>query len=88
MIGPQIATASNSGFCSATLALLCLDSLEVQVANLMAAQIDALIGQEVPDRAEGVVAVVIGADFDQRAVDVEGDRGDVHDAVQPLEVNV
>ena len=55
--------------------LLAFQASEVLVADLMPAQINALVGEEVADRAEDVLAVLIRADVHQRAVDVEGDSG-------------
>ena len=53
--------------------LLLLEQGEVPVTDLPTAQVDALIGQEVPGRTEDLLHALLGVDVDERAVHVEQD---------------
>src|SRR5262245_1950423 len=61
--------------------LLAPKAFEIHVADVVSAQVDALVGEEVPDRSKRVLAVVMSTDLDQRAVDVERYRRHVHTAL-------
>jgi hypothetical protein len=58
--------------------LLVLQVAKVQVAYLDPAQVDALVGQEVSGSPEDLVPVFIGQDLHQGAVDIEGNRLNIH----------
>ena len=54
-------------------------SLEIEIADIVPVQADALIGEEVRRGPEDLLRAVVGDDPDQGPVDVEGERSDVHD---------
>src|SRR4051794_36199785 len=58
--------------------LLLLQVPEVELLHLVSAQVDALVGEEVPGRPEDLGRMVLGEDVHQGAVYVEGDSPDVH----------
>jgi hypothetical protein len=56
--------------------LLLLHDPEIEIPDLLTAQVYALIREEVGRGAEDLIHVVLGDDPDQGAVYVEGDRPD------------
>ena len=63
--------------------LLIRHDLEIQFPDLMPAQADALVAEEVRRGAEDLLHAVLGQDSDQGAVHVERDRSDVHARILP-----
>jgi hypothetical protein len=56
---------------------------EIQLPDLVPAQVDALVSEEVRGGAEDLLHAVLGQDPDQGAVGVERDRSDVHTCILP-----
>ena len=63
--------------------LLLAHDPEIQLSDLIAAQIYALVGEEVRRAAEDLVHAFIGLDPDQGAVHVERDRPNIHACILP-----
>src|SRR5687767_11956131 len=66
-----------------TRVLLFCHDLEIQLLDLMAAQVDALIAEEVRRGTEDLLRAVLCQDPDQGAVHVKRDRSDIHVRILP-----
>ena len=66
-----------------TRVLLLGHDLEIELPDLLPAQIYALVGEEMCGRAEDIFRAVLGLDPDQGAVHVERDRSDIHACILP-----
>ena len=63
--------------------LLLVHDPEIQLPDLVPAQVYALVGEEVRRAAEDLVHAFIGLDPDQSAVHVERDRSNIHACILP-----
>src|SRR2546430_1076779 len=64
--------------------LLFLHDLEIQLSDLVSAQVYALVREEVCHGTKDLIYALLGQDPDQRAVHVEGDRSNVHAVLSTL----
>ena len=65
------------GMLLGTVLLLALQYSQVEIAHLMPAQVDTLVGKKMPDCPEYFVHPLVGDDFGERSVHVESNCADV-----------